>query len=412
MSIPGTLLPLSASLALVLATACADDPVKGARNDPASSGELETAPGDPLPGLTEEQLAAFEVGVEEFSEIEEVEEGLGPVFNEAGCAVCHASPAVGGASDVVEFRFGFTDADGNFDPLGQLGGSLQNFTGIGEVVGVPGCEGFVFEAEQIPAEANTVAGRATQPVFGLGLIDNVPDQTFHDLAAYQAEVYPETAGRVSLVTNVGTGEEDVGRFGWKAQVASVFDFSGDAYLNEMGITNPLFPDDSCPQGNCDALACDPVAELEDDGTALTGFTDFMTFLAPTPTLPIEGDAVTGQELFASIGCASCHTPELTTGPSDVEPLNNVTFAPYSDFLLHDMGALGDGIVQGGTGAREMRTTPLWGLRFRTLYLHDGRTTSISEAILAHAGQGQAAADQFAALDDASKNAVLQFLSTL
>jgi CxxC motif-containing protein (DUF1111 family) len=411
MSIPGTLLRLSPA-ALLLAAACAADPAEGERNDPTSSAEAETAPGDPLPGLDETQLAAFQTGVEDFIEVEEADEGLGPVFNDTACGNCHVSPATGGASEIVEFRFGATDADGNFDPLEGLGGSLQNFNGIGEVAGVPDCEGFVFNAEQIPAEANTVSGRLTQPLFGFGLIDNVPDQALIDLADLEAELYPDTAGRTSIVTSVSTGAEDIGRFGWKGQVASVFDFSGDAYVNEMGITSPLFPTDSCPQGDCDALRCDPAPDLEDDGTSLTNFTNFMTFLAPVPTLPIEGDAVVGQELFTTIGCASCHTESHTTGPSDIAPLSEVTFFPYSDFLLHDMGSLGDGIVQGGTGAREMRTQPLWGARFRTLFLHDGRATNLTDAILAHAGQGQSAADQFAALDPASQNALLLFLNSI
>jgi CxxC motif-containing protein (DUF1111 family) len=411
MSIPGTLLRLS-PVALLLAAGCAADSAEGERSDPSSSAEAETAPGDPLPGLDEAQLASFETGVEDFIEVEEADEGLGPVFNDSACGNCHASPATGGVSDIVEFRFGATDADGNFDPLEELGGSLQNFNGIGEVVGVPDCEGVVFNAEQIPAEANTVAGRLTQPLFGFGLIDNVPDQSLIDLADLEAALYPDTAGRVSVVTSVSTGAEDIGRFGWKAQVASVVDFSGDAYLNEMGITNPLFPTESCPQGDCDALRCDPAVDIEDDGTSIVNFTNFMTFLAPLPSLPIDGDAVTGQQLFTDVGCANCHTESHTTGPSDIAPLSEVTFFPYSDFLLHDMGSLGDGIVQGGTGAREMRTQPLWGARFRTRFLHDGRALSLTDAILAHAGQGQSAADQFAALDPASQDALLVFLNSI
>ncbi|HTE49865.1 MAG TPA: di-heme oxidoredictase family protein [Kofleriaceae bacterium] len=372
------------------------------------------AAGDALPGLTPEQLTAFEVGREDFAEVEEPDEGLGPVFNNTGCGVCHDAPATGGASStaLVEIRYGFTGPDGSFDPLSQFGGSLQQLSGIGPVE-IPGCEGVSFAQETIPAEANTTAGRLTQPLFGLGLIDNVPDVAFQALAAAEAELTPETAGRVSLVTNLATGQQDVGRFGWKAQVASIADFSGDAYLNEMGITNPVFPTESCFNGDCELTArCDPAPDPEDDGTALNNFTTFMTFLAPAPALPVEGQAAIGAGVFAGIGCANCHTPALVTGSNAIAALDHKTFSPYSDFLLHDMGSLGDGIVQGGTGAREMRTSPLWGARFRVAYLHDGRATTVSQAILAHAGQGQSAADQFAGLPSALQNALLAFVGTL
>jgi CxxC motif-containing protein (DUF1111 family) len=417
MSIPGTL--LSASLALVLAGGCAADMSDGDPGDLGSSEasgdpQAQTAPGDPLPGLTAEQLAAFQTGLEDFAEIEEADEGLGPIFNNTGCGVCHDQAAVGGAStqNLVEVRFGLTGADGSFDPLSQFGGSLQQLAGIGTPE-LAGCEEIAFAQETIPAEANTTAGRLTQPLFGIGLVDNVPDAVLQDLAAAERELTPGTAGRVSIVTNLTTGQEDVGRFGWKAAVASVADFSGDAYLNEMGITNPLFPTESCFNGDCELTArCDPAPDPEDDGTALTNFTNFMTFLAPLPRLPIEGEARVGAGVFGAIGCANCHTPALVTGANSIAALDQKTFFPFSDFLLHDMGSLGDGIVQGNAGAREMRTAPLWGARFRTAFLHDGRASSLYDAILAHAGQGQAARDKFAALSSSSKSALLAFLNTL
>ena len=414
MSIPGTLVPLSASLALLLG-ACgsgAEDGEGSTETNNIGAGIL--AAGDPLGGLTPEQIAAFEVGREDFAEIEEADEGLGPVMNNTGCGVCHDNPATGGSSaaGLTEVRFGFTGPDGSFDPLAELGGSLQQLQGIGEVEEVPGCEGVVFNAEVVPPEANTVGGRLTTPLFGLGLVDAVPDDELRALAAAEAIIAPDTAGRVSEVTNITTGQPDVGRFGWKAQVATLADFSGDAYLNEMGITNPLFPSESCPQGNCDALACDPTPDPEDDGTALNNFTTFTTLLAPLPTLPVKGQAVVGAGVFAAIGCADCHTPALVTGSSADPVFDGVTFHPFSDFLLHDMGSLGDQIVQGGTGAGEMRTAPLWGARVRTSFLHDGRASNLTDAILAHAGQGQGAADDFADLDGFLQDALIVFLNTL
>lgn len=419
MSIPGTnLLRLSAALALALGGACATqaDPENG---EPTLSEEESFAvnavnPGDPLPGLTEEQIAAFEIGLEDFAEVEEVDEGLGPVFNEAGCGVCHDQAATGGASteNLVEIRYGFTAADGTFDPLEGTGGSLQQLFGIGAVA-IPGCEDVNFVTESIPLEANTQGGRLTQPLFGLGLLDNVPDSSIHALAAAQRDRTPSTAGRVNIVTNLVTGEQDVGRFGWKAVVASIADFSGDAYLNEMGITNPLFPTESCFNGDCELTArCDPTPDPEDDGEALDNFTTFMTFLAPLPTARASGQAIIGGGLFGAIGCANCHVPALRTGPNSIPALDRKSFRPFTDLLLHDMGSLGDGIAQGGAGAREMRTAPLWGARVRTAFLHDGRASTVGEAILAHAGQGRASRDQFARLPGFFRNAVVAFINTL
>ena len=422
MSIPGTLLTLTASLSLVLAgSGCGPqgselDPDPGQQGSAATEGDVavQSVPGDPLPGLTAEQQTAFDVGRDDFAEEEEVDEGLGPVFNNTGCGVCHDGPVTGGSSaaGLVEIRYGFTDASGNFDPLTQFGGSLQQLTGIGPVE-VAGCEGINFAQETIPPEANTIGGRLTTPLFGLGLVGAVADSDLVALAAFEQAFTPETAGRPSMVTTIGTGEQRVGRFGWKAPIATLADFSGDAYLNEMGITNPLLPNESCFNGDCELTArCDPAPDPEDDGTALNNFTNFMTFLGPTPTLPVGGVEAVGAVVFGATGCASCHTPALTTGANPIAALDRKTFSPFSDFLLHDMGSLGDQIVQGGTGATEMRTAPLWGARFRSTFLHDGRATTVRDAILAHAGQGQAAADQFADLEGFLQDALLAFINTL
>src|SRR5262249_48645836 len=148
----------------------------------------------------------------------------------------------------------------------------------------------------------------------------------------------------------------------------------------------------CPQGNCALLQANPAPNNpnEPDNDDVAAFTDFMTFLAPPPTVALTSAAKNGAKTFVTIGCVNCHFPALQTGPSSIAALNSVTFFPYSDFLLHDMGSLGDGIAQGSAGQREMRTAPLWGVRVMTKFLHDGRATSLSAAILAHDGQGKAA----------------------
>ena len=139
---------------------------------------------------------------------------------------------------------------------------------------------------------------------------------------------------------------------------------------------------------------------------------FMTFLAPPPQLPLTAQAKRGAVTFAAIGCVNCHLPALETGPNSIPQLNQVTFFPFSDFLLHDMGSLGDGIAQAGAGQTEMRTAPLWGVRVITSFLHDGRASTLSEAILAHAGQGQAARNNFANLSATNQANLIAFLNSL
>jgi CxxC motif-containing protein (DUF1111 family) len=369
--------------------------------------DLQRAPqgatlGDPLPRLNAADLAKFTAGQTVFTEVEEADEGLGPVFNEASCATCHTAP-VGGTTGRLETRFG-RRANGVFDPLANLGGSLLQDHAIGAVA-----DGFVYVPEKVPGTANVVASRMTTPLFGLGLVDAVPDAELLGLARLENR-YTRTGGTPSMVKDIGTGEMRVGRFGWKAQVARLHTFSGDAYLNEMGVTSPDFPNENCPQGDCAALAHNPAPGLNDDGGDVEKFTDFMTLLAPPPQGSGKNQA--GESLFQATGCAGCHTPRLATGPSPIAALDRKVFEPFSDFLLHDMGRLGDGIVQGDATGRLMRTAPLWGLHTRPLFLHDGRATTIQAAILAHDGQGRSARDRFVGLSSEKKQALLAYLNSL
>jgi CxxC motif-containing protein (DUF1111 family) len=371
--------------------------------------------GDPLPGLTADEQARFVAGKTAFEQAEDVGDGLGPVFNEDSCVACH-STVVGGTSVTgagstrLETRFGFTDSNGVFDPLAGLGGSLLQDHAVGTVGTI------TYVPEQLPSQANTVARRRTTPLFGLGLVDNVPDATLRQVAMIEQANMPATAGRVNMVVDVPTGLTRVGRFGWKCQQATLFAFSGDAYLNEMGVTTPMFPKENCPQGNCDLLinpALPPVPNDSTNDASLVPFTNFMRFLGAPPQAPLTAQAQQGMTLFSQIGCANCHLPSLTTGQDSLSPaLNNVTFFPFSDFLLHDMGSLGDGIVQGSAGAREIRTAPLWGVRLQAVLLHDGRAKNIPQAILLHRGQGQAACDAFAGLNHGQQTALVAFLKSL
>jgi CxxC motif-containing protein (DUF1111 family) len=359
--------------------------------------------GDPLPGLSAGDTQKFDVGKTEFIAVEDVLEGLGPVFNEASCVACHLGPgaAVGGTNQRLETRFGRTGSDGTFDPLAGLGGSLLQDHAIAN-----------FLPEVVPPEATVIASRRTPPLFGLGLVDATPDRTFLAIALTQAILSPSLAGKPSIVTDPITHKPALGKFGWKAQVASLFVFSGDAYLNEMGITNPIFPDESCPQGNCALLAGNPAPGLNDDGTGVERFNDFMTFLAPPPRGPRNFLTEYGNVVASVIGCLDCHVQNLRTGPNAVAALDQVTYHPFSDFLLHEMGSLGDGITQNGATGQRMRTQPLWGLRTQARMLHDGRATTIRQAILAHDGQGAASREAFQSLGFLDRSALIAFLQSL
>jgi len=178
----------------------------------------------------------------------------------------------------------------------------------------------------------------------------------------------------------------------------------------MGITNPQFPNETCPQGNCALLeTCPPPGPkpLNDDGEGVDKFTDFMTFLAPPPRDASKDtpDVIAGEQIFQQIGCASCHQPTLQTG-------NGVPFNPYSDFLLHDMGSLGDGITQGNATGRLMRTAPLWGVRKIESFLHDGSASNLENAILAHDGQAKPARNRFNGLSSSDLRQLLAFLNSL
>lgn len=396
-------LGLLASLAVAASLVAQAPP----RQQPPRNNNPDPAFGDPLRGLTNAQLAAFNDGRTEFNSEEEADEGLGPVFNERSCLACHSVPAAGGASARVVTRIA-TRANGTFDNLTQFGGSLLQDHAITTADGST----HNFLPEVVPPVAMIVVHRRTTSLFGLGFVDATPDSTFIALAAEEANRHDGTAGRAPLVTNISAGMKTVGKLGWKAQQPSLFQFAGDAYLNEMGITSPQFPDENCPRGDCSELKYNPFPGINDAGDGVQAFADFMTMLAAPPRGNVTADANAGEQIFEQIGCTSCHTATLQTGRSNIAAVDRKTYHPYSDFLLHDMGSLGDGIEQGDASGREMRTAPLWGLRALPSFLHDGRATNITDAILAHDGQARAARDRFNRLDARSKSRLLAFLNSL
>jgi hypothetical protein len=193
---------------------------------PHASGRL----GDPLPNLTQDQVTDFSNGLDEFENVETVASGLGPVFNNTSCANCHSNPVIGGASALLETRFGRSDNKNGFDPLIEEGGSLLQNQAID-----PAC------LERIPADANVIAQRKTTPIFGLGLIEAIPDSDIEALARNNAKKPDGVLGRAAIIQDVATGDTRVGRFGSKAHQATLLAMAADAYVNEMGITNRLFP---------------------------------------------------------------------------------------------------------------------------------------------------------------------------
>ena len=366
-----------------------------------------TTLGGPLKGLNAGEMARFDAGLTEFQDHDGIAEGLGPVFNENSCSTCHSGP-IGGTTGRLETRFGRL-VQGKFDPMAEQGGSLMQDHAIGAVTTPAGS--FTFVPDTVPATATVTARRLTTPLFGLGLVDAVPDAELLVLARLEARFTPSTAGTPNRATEIKTGALRVGRFGWKAQEPTLHQFSGDAYVNEMGVTNPEFPNENAPQGNAAALEFNPDPTLNDDGGNVTEFFDFMTLLGAPPRGPRSLSTEVGAFVFRQVGCANCHTPTLVTGTSPVAALSRKTFQPYSDFLLHDMGSLGDGIEQSKATGRLMRTAPLWGVRSRSKLLHDGRATTLQAAILAHDGQGSKARDRFQALDAKAKLAFLAYLKS-
>jgi CxxC motif-containing protein (DUF1111 family) len=379
----------------------------------STAQSIQPRMGEPVEGLGPVDEARFRAGRDEFGRTLVGDDGLGPIFNDSSCSTCHARPRPGGAGSKKVTRFGKAAIGGNaFDPLASLGGSLLQSQTLS-----PGCQ------EIVPREADVTTERITTPVFGAGLVEAIPDA---DIAARETTPPPGVSGRVHHVLPLeAPGVPRVGRFGWKAQVATLLTFSADASLNEMGLTSRFLAAENAPNGDETALAlCDTVPDPEDgsDGDGLDRIdrqTAFQRFLGAPPQTPRTG--MRGEATFARIGCAECHvTTPYVTGPGPEPALAGRTLKPYSDFLLHDMGALGDGIVQGEAGETELRTTPLWGLRVRAeeALLHDGRATggtpaeNLRVAIAAHAGEAAASATRFGRLRLAAQRNLVDFLLSL
>ena len=362
-----------------------------------------------------------------FSERETIEDGLGPTYNDVGCVECHQSVDVGAFGQQMEFRAGhitngaFVDAPG-----GQLIHARATDSDI---------------VEHISTAETVKAFRVVTSAIGDGFVEAIANDTLQNNVAAQP-----LAQRGTLTTVPVTEANNalrIGRFGWKAQQASLQSFAGDAYLNEMGITNPFDGFGGRSSSAADAgthenpastaegvinvtspSPFDPVADPEDDGDDVLAFADFMAATrAPGRQNPIPAAAAAGDSLFTSVGCAVCHTRTFTTaapgtlinGGAFTVPaaLGNKIIHPFSDFALHNVGT-GDGIVQnaGQGSANQIRTPPLWGIRARNRFLHEGLNVTIFDTIQLHAGQATTARNNFNSLSATQQNNLIAFVLSL
>jgi CxxC motif-containing protein (DUF1111 family) len=318
------------------------------------------------------------------------ERGLGPLFNERSCAGCHLEPTVGGVG---------RDGLATVVRVGKLTRGAFVVGRRGPVAPAHAVSelGVACDLEPgIPAGVNVTSVRNAPPLFGSDRIDAIPDAVIRAGAVARGD---GVRGRPNLVRGPD-GRTRVGRFGWKAHVATLEQFVAEAFRSELGVTSPLAPADArASRGR----AC---AERSRDSEVSRGdLAAVVAFLAALPTPAPERAAPAGAQVFQQTGCAACHVPALSAGRREVEL--------YSDLLLHDMGrTLDDGVVQGSAAGQDWRTTPLWGLGHRTRFLHDGRARNVQAAILDHGGEAQRARQRFRALSDAARGELLAFLRGL
>jgi CxxC motif-containing protein (DUF1111 family) len=386
-----------------------------------------------------------------FEQVETITDGLGPLFNGQACRECHQSPVTGGVSQVTELRVGHKGKDGKFQnpeiPINRgseiiKGRSLVNSRAICPNAAFPNTD----IQERVPDSETIRTFRTSLSILGDGFVEAVDDATLIGLSQTQCKrAGGKICGMVLYVPILESpGVTRVGRFGWKDQHASLLSFSGDAYLNEIGITNSLFPDEV-------TNLCNTVAEPNDKPGAdgLADIDHFARFMRATKAPARDQQqaataaAKRGEALFGNIGCAICHVPTLTTAapgtPVDggkfviPQALGNKTFHPYGDYLLHDVGT-GDGIVMAveehygkhlsrvqwknlsqdafRSTANRIRTAPLWGVRMEPMLMHDGASLTFRDAILRHRGEASDVTRRFEELGQKDQDAITAFLKSL
>jgi CxxC motif-containing protein (DUF1111 family) len=357
-----------------------------------------------------------EADMEVFSEQEHVDEGLGPMYNAQSCGECHQNPVMGSSSQITEQRAGRL-VNGQF--VSHPGDSLIHSRATVATI-----------QERIMPNNTVRSFRTSLSVLGDGFVEAIANSTLQGIADDQpGRSNGSIRGQViNVPVEEVPGATRVGRFGHKNQQASLLSFSGDAYLNEMGITTPMFPVENTSNGLFVGFgtAFDPMPEPEDDGEDLETFARFMraTKVPPREAGLVNNTTVRqGELLFDSIGCDICHTQRIVTAPAGTlinggalrvhAALGNKIIRPFGDFLLHDIGT-GDGIVQNGGGStrNKIRTAPLWGVRTRNRLMHDGLSFTFNEAIQRHAGEAAFVTNRFNSLSSSQRDAILLFLSSL
>jgi CxxC motif-containing protein (DUF1111 family) len=344
-----------------------------------------------------------------FEEVETNADGLGPTYNAQSCRECHQNVVTGGASQVAEHRTGRLDGDVFFE---SLGGSLIQSRAIHPDI-----------VERVAFEDDIRTFRISTNTLGNGFVEAIADGTLLAIRDAQPEDMRGTALTVPVLE--AESKPRIGRFGWKSQHASLQSFSADAYLNEMGITSPLFSEENTSSGRSVA-EFDLVPDPEDDGVDVVAFANFMRSTKAPSRGPTNDSVIAGEKVFESIGCTTCHISSITTAPPNtiinggamkVPPaLGNKIIHPFSDFLLHDIGT-GDGIPflptpEFASTANQIRTAPLWALRTRNRLMHDGLSFTKQEAIERHAGQAATVTQSYRDLPPEEKQQMLDFLDSL
>jgi CxxC motif-containing protein (DUF1111 family) len=359
-------------------------------------------PGEPLLGLTPDQRDQFERGRAVFTRTFTPETGLGPLFNADSCAECHEEPVTGGAGDEIEVHATTLLPGGACDLLTDLGGPVFQIhvtPALHEALGI--------DEDPIPAKATGRGRRSSPDILGFGLLDAVPEREILALADPDDRNADGISGRPNRLP-----DGRIGRFGRKASVPALREFTAGAFLIEQGITNPENPAEETVAGAPLPAGVDPVAEPELSRADVDLADAFVRFLAPPARQPLTRAGRRGEKLFTRIGCAACHVPALRTGDSPVRALRRKVVAAYTDLLLHDMGPdLADNCL-GQAAPSEFRTEPLMGLRFSEHFLHDGRAKSIEDAVRLHGGEATRSRYGFEKLSETDRKALLEFLQRL
>jgi CxxC motif-containing protein (DUF1111 family) len=375
-------------------------------------------------GAPEPPGDSFALDQQQFERVHDASTGLGPVFNAASCAQCHQNVVTGAASQVTELRAGHLDQNGVFEnPTVPIDGGGGRISGRSLINDRATCEK---AQEHVPDTETIRAQRAVLNTLGDGFVEAVDDQTLLAIATRQAAW---SGGRIhgeAIMVPVleAPGQTRVGRFGWKDQQPTVLSFSADAYLNEMGVTNPLRPKDV-------TSGCKISADPEDvpDSIGMADIDHFAQFIRATRVPPRDTvlaatqEAGSGNRIFDEIGCRLCHVESIVTAPAGTvinggaytvpDALGNKVIHPFSDFLLHDVGT-GDGIVQAGPPdtANKLRTPPLWGLHIKSRYMHDLESLTLNEAIERHHGEAEEVIERFRSLSRAHQQLLITFLRSL